>query len=70
MMYIGSDCLTLMVETIYFWYISQYYQGYMIYLISMSFLITILGTFFLIEPPITLLLRGQPYKANAGLRRI
>ena len=58
MLYTGCDTLTILVQSIYFWQVSHYYEHYMIYLIVMSGLVVLLGAIFLVEPPISLLLRG------------
>ena len=58
MLYTGCDTLTILVQSIYFWKISHYYEHYMIYLIVMSGVVVLLGSLFLVEPPISLLLSG------------
>ena len=70
MLYTGCDTLTVLIQVLYFAYISHYCEYYMLYLIIMSGVVVVLGAIFLVEPPISLLLNGQLARAHNHLEHI
>ena len=70
MLYCGVTFSNLGMQAIYFWFISHYYEHYMLFLICLSGLVLFLGSIFLLEPPITLSLRGELGRAHNAIEYI